>query len=228
VSLDPVSLDRDSEQGGVLIGMMMFGVLAAFVVLALCGRVVGEYRAVEDSLAATRAYWAAVGLGNYVLSRTKIAGVCGPKGCPALQTDYSPPENTFAGEINDMQHWYYMDIGVNYMMQLTYSVCQDNATPVGAVGEVVVRTTFYGNGGVPPAAPPCPAAPVAGTLLPPCAKPASPDPKTIEALRSLTAMRPVELRFCLVADGVATCGKGPAAGTPGGAQLITSVHRPAC
>lgn len=220
-----MTLDRNPERGGILVGMMMFVMLAALVMLGLAGRIVVEYRAVEDSVAQTRAYWAAMGFSNYVLSRTLIGGACPKGGCTGSQTDLSAQAGAYLQEIADLQDWYYLDNGPNYFIQLTSTVCQDNSAPAGSSGEVVVKTAFSGNGGVQPAAPACPPA---ATVLPTCAKPPPSGPATIEALRSLAMTRPVEFRYCLVASGVTKCGAGPASGTAGGPQLVTSVHRPAC
>lgn len=217
-------LDRHSERGGALIGMMMFIVLAASVMLTLAGRLVVDYRAVEDSVAQTRAYWAAMGFNSYVLSRTMVSGACG-KGCTGAQDDISGQSSSYLKEISDLQAWYYMDNGPNYSIQLKSIVCQDNAAPIGSVGEVVIKTTFSGNAGPPPSPPDCPTV----ALVPPsCKTPPHSDPATIDALRSLAVVRPVEFRYCLVASGITKCGAGPTNGTPGGPQLVTSVHRPAC
>ncbi len=218
------TLDRHPERGAALIGMMMFIVLAALVMLTLTGRLLVEYRAVEDSVAQTRAYWAAMGFNTYVLSRTMASGACGKKGCTGSQPDLSGPSSSYLNEISDLHAWYYMDNGPNYFLQLNSIACQDNAAPIGSRGEVVIKTVFSGNGGSQPNAPGCPPA---LAILPSCKMPPS-NPATIDALRSLSMVRPVEFHYCLVAAGVTTCGAGPASGTPGGAQLVTSVHRPAC
>jgi hypothetical protein len=218
-------LDGHPERGGILIGMMMFIVLASLAMLTLAGRIVVEYRAVEDSVAQTRAYWAAMGFNNYVLSRTLVGGACGKNGCTGADADLSGQSSSYLQEISDLQAWFYMDIGSNYVIQLNSTVCQDSAAPMGSLGEVVIKTAFSGNGGGGPSAPGCPPA---ATVLPTCKAPAAIDAATIDALRSLPAARPVEFRYCLVASGITTCGAGPANGTLGGRQLVTSVHRPAC
>ena len=202
----------------------MFIVLASLALLTLAGRIVVEYRAVEDSVAQTRAYWAAMGFNNYVLSRTLVSGAC-DKGCTGLQADLSGQSSSYLKEISDLQAWFYMDNGSNYVIQLNSRVCQDNAAPMGSLGEVVIKTAFSGNGG---GRPPEPGCPPAATVLPTCKTPGGSDPATIDALRSLSAARPVEFRYCLVASGISRCGAGPANGTQGGRQLVTSVHRPAC
>jgi hypothetical protein len=217
--------DDDPEAGGVLIGMMMFGMLAALVLLALCGRLVNEFYSIEDSIAATRAYWAAMGMNNYALSRTLGAGLCpGKSGCTGGGADYSAQVKGYVNEVNDMQSWYYLDLGPNYVLQLVPTICQDANAPGAALGEIVIKTAFAGNAGHAPSAPACPKA----GKQDPCPAATAPPANTIEALRSVAALAPVELHFCLVGSGATTCGAGPTAGTPGGPQLITSIHRPAC
>ena len=217
------------DRGSALLGVMLFSGLAALVVAVLLGRVVTEYRAVEDSLAQARAYWAAMGFNNYVLSRTLVGGACtGKAGCTAMTADDSPQANSYLQEIADMQDWYYVDVSTSYFIQLKSQVCQDKNAPVGALGEIVIKTSFSGNGGPGPPMPQCPAALFPLLPVPVCPAETPTDPKTIGSLASLGAARPVEFHYCVVATGATSCGSGPTAGTPGGAQLITSVHRPAC
>ncbi len=222
-----MTADPGGERGSALLGVMLFAGLAALTMSVLVGRVVVEYHAVEDSVAQTRAYWAAMGFNNYVLSRTAISGACKP-GCTTGPTDYSPLQKTYLTEIADMQKWYYLDVGTSYMIQLISQVCRDAYAPSGAVGEVVIKTSFAGNSGPAPPMPPCPTVPTTGKAPATCAPATAPDPKTIEALRTLKSSRPVEFRYCLVGPVAATCGAGPLYGTIGGRQLVTSVHRPAC
>ena len=205
---------------------MMFSGLAATVMAVLVGRVVVEHHAVEDSIAQTRAYWAAMGFNNYALSRTAISGACKPL-CTTTTKDYSPVQKGYLNEIADMQNWYYLDVGTSYIVQLATQVCQDAYAPTATVGEIVIKTSFSGNSGPNPPMPPCPTVPVTGTTSK-CPNATAVDPKTTEALRTLRSSRPVEFRYCLVAAGAKTCGAGPTMGTIGGRQLVTSVHRPAC
>ena len=222
-----MSADPDNERGGALLAVMLFAGLAAMVMAVLIGRVVVEYRAVEDSVAQTRAYWAAMGFNNYALSRTALFGSCKPS-CNSANKDYSPIQSSYVNEIADMQSWYYLDVGPSYIVQLASQVCQDAYAPSGALAEVVIKTAFSGNSGPAPAKPPCPPAPAIGGGRAACPNQTAPDPNTLEALRSLKSARPVEFRYCLVAAFATKCGAGPTSGTLGTRQLVTSVHRPAC
>ena len=91
--------DDDPERGAALLVAMGFGALTTMVILALVGRVVTEQRAVARSLAETRAYWAAIGIDTYVLSRTMQMGDCGSN----CGTAVLPTQQGYAAEIADLQ-----------------------------------------------------------------------------------------------------------------------------
>lgn len=69
---EPVD-DRERGSASVLT-VTGIGMLAVMAVLGLGGRALVERRAVEDSLAQTRAYWAAMGQATYVLGRIRATG----------------------------------------------------------------------------------------------------------------------------------------------------------
>ena len=140
---------QDDPEGGVaLLVAMGFGALAMMVVLALVGRVVTEQRAVARSLAETRAYWAAVGIDTYVLSRTMQQGDCGSNCGNALL----PTQQGYVAEIADLQTWRYPDVGASYRFALKPVVTQ---YAVSNAQEMLIRTTFASPaaGGSSPAVP---------------------------------------------------------------------------
>ena len=192
----PPPIDDDQERGAALLIAMSFGALAMMVVLALVGRVVTEQRAVARSLAEVRAYWAAQGINNYVLSRTMQMGDCGAAGNCGNATVLAAQQG-YANEIADLKAWRYPDVSTAYQFKMTSIVSQD---AVSGAQEMLIRTTF---------APPTLAA---GVAVP-------------EALTSMASVRPVEFRYCLVANTYSPCASGLTK-TPPGYQLITSVHRP--
>ncbi|MGI4978372.1 MAG: hypothetical protein ACRYG6_15650 [Janthinobacterium lividum] len=189
-------IDDEPERGAAMLIAMVFGSLAALMILVLIGRVVTEQRAVARSLAETRAYWAAQGISNYVLSRTMQMGNCGAAGnCGnasilALQQGY-------AAEIADLQTWQYPDVSAAYQFKLASTVSRD---AVANAQEMLIRTTF-----APPAL-------AKGIAVP-------------EALTSMASIRPLEFRYCLVATSTSPCASGLTKTLPG-IQLVTSVHRP--
>ena len=126
---------HDDEDGSVLLAVLLFGALSAFVVLALAQRIVTESRAVDESLVQTRAYWAAMGINTYVLSRTMQMGDCGSNCGNALL----PLQQGYPTEIKDLQTWQYPDVGSAYRFQLAPVVSQD---AVSGAQEMLIRTTF--------------------------------------------------------------------------------------
>ena len=158
-----------------------------------------------DSLAQTRAYWAAMGVNTYALSRTMQSGGCSTNcGAPTLAT----VQQGYINEIKDMQLWQYPEVSGAYAIKLTPTASQDATSGQ----EMLIRTTFASPPPTPPGAP--------GTAGPPL-KPVVPD-----ALAQLAQLRPVEFRYCMVASASSPCNSGMSK-TPPTYQFITSVHRPA-
>ena len=127
--------DDDPERGAALLVAMSFGALVTMVILALVGRVVTEQRAVARSLAETRAYWAAMGINTYVLSRTMQMGNCGSdcgNGITSRQKGY-------VAEVKDLQTWQYPDVSAAYQFQMLPTVSMDD---VDDANEMRIRTTF--------------------------------------------------------------------------------------
>ena len=125
--------DDDPERGAALLVAMSFGALTMMVILALAGRVVTEQRAVARSLAETRAYWAAMGVNNYVLSRTMQMGNCDSNCGNAVL----PKQQSYVAEIADLQTWQYPNVSAAYQFKLIPVVTQ------GLVAqEMLIRTTF--------------------------------------------------------------------------------------
>lgn len=131
---------HDNEEGGALIAVVMFGMLGALVVLSLVGRLVVEGREVANSLAQVRAYWAAMGIDAYVLSRTAQAGWCTS---PCNGATVASNLQTYANELNDIKYWRYLDVSSNYAFALALTM----TAPKGGV--IQIRTTFQWSGTVP-------------------------------------------------------------------------------
>ena len=133
----------DPERGSALLVAMGFGTLTVLVILALVGRVITEQRAVARSMAETRAYWAAMGINTYVLSRTMQMGDCGSNCTSAIL----PAQQGYVAEIADLQAWQYPDVSAAYQFKVSPVVSQGSVAQ-----EMLIRSTF---------APPTPAAPMA-------------------------------------------------------------------
>lgn len=186
-------IDEDPERGAAMLIAMVFGTLAVTVVLVLIGRIVTEQRAVARSLAETRAYWAAVGIDTYVLSRTMQMGDCGSD-CSAATV--LATQQSYVAEIADLKTWRYPDVSSNYRFKMVPTVSRD---AVPNAQEMLIRTTFGPRTGT-------------GVVVP-------------DALTSMTSIRPLEFRYCLVATPTSPCASGLSKTLPG-SQLVTSVHRP--
>lgn len=130
----PPPIDDDPERGAAMLIAMVFGSLAALMVLGLIGRVVTEQRAVARSLAETRAYWAAQGINNYVLSRTMQMGDCGSNCGNAVLSQ----QQSYLAEIADLQTWQYPDVSPAYRFKVTPTLSQDAASGY----QMLIRTTF--------------------------------------------------------------------------------------
>jgi len=206
------------DRGSVpILAVAGFGLVAVLVVLSLTGPLVAESRAVEDSLAQVRGYWAAMGLNNYALSRIMQSGGCsGNCGQPSLAGVVQGYLNEIATGSTGVETWMYPDLGPNYAFAVKPTATLDTST--ANAGEILIQTIFGPCGAPPPkgGTPPCPSPPQPG--------PNPPANKSIDALRMLSVMRPVSFRFCEVASGSIVCGSGPSKNLPG-AQLITSIHR---
>lgn len=199
------------ERGSAPIIAMLFGTLSLLAITTMMGRLVVEARAVEDSIADTRAFWAAIGLSEYALSRTAESGGCSSACATA---EFVPVQQAYLNQIAFLQPWQYPDVGASYSFFVQAAPSLDPLAPSGHVGDMLIRSTFV----------PCPA-PGAGVT---CAT-GAPMPAPVMALRSLVSARPVEFRFCLAPYGVTTCGSGGTMTVPAKQpypQFVTSIHRP--
>lgn len=226
--------DDSPDRGSVAVmAVGVYGGLALLIALSFMNWFVVERRAIEDSLAEMRAYWASAGHAAYVLSRTMQEGNCAGAGCTENDPPYAQTAQKYLNEIDggkggiNLETWRYPDVSGSYQFAVSSVVCADPLAPPGKLGELLVVLSVAGDAkcppappasGPPPAPPPCPSPSslLTGTGAPP------------EALRSVPMIRPIEVRYCLVADGITTCGAGPGKTSTPGRQLITSVHRPRC
>lgn len=215
--------DEPGDRGSATIAVTLFGGLAVLIGISLAGRMVTEYRAVEDSLTQTRAYWAAMGQATYVLSRTMESG--GTTDNAIGETSLVPTEQSYLNEIatgpNSLQTWMYPDISANYQFTVHSMVCSDPLAPATHVGDLIMMFSFSG-----PAT--CPTAPPLLGSPPACPKPAPSAPNTPDALRTISMTRPVEVRYCVVQASSDTCAAADLQKQAGAYQFITSIHRPTC
>ena len=109
-------------RGSAMITVTVIGLFVMLLAASLVNHyAVSEARAVVESLAKLRAYWATMGHINYVLSRTYREGLCGGAGC-ANDADRAVTLNNFLDEIDntgaDQRNWVYP----NYTLNLVWTV----------------------------------------------------------------------------------------------------------
>jgi hypothetical protein len=108
-----------NDRGSALIAVTMIGLVAVLAVSSLAGRVVTEHRAVEDSLAQLRLYWAGMGHANYLLSRTMQVGPCGgAKTCSYGAGDFLRRGTWMLDEVTGLRNWRYPETGAAYAFTL--------------------------------------------------------------------------------------------------------------
>ena len=114
--LPPVGRDGalPNDRGSAMIAVTMIGLVAVLAISGLAGRVVAEHRAVEDSLAQIRLYWAGMGHANYLLSRNRQVGPCGGASPCSTVSHLRDGGSRMLGEIAGMQTWRYPEIGPAY------------------------------------------------------------------------------------------------------------------
>lgn len=196
-SRDVAAGDELSDRGSAIIAVVAFGMLALLAIGNIVGGIVVEHRAVEDSLAQTRLYWAAMGHATYLVSRTGGSGPC-IGSCADPQVMAAASRITLA-EISGLQVWQYPELGNPYRFRVHPTVTADPRSYKDTKGKVMFEAHFH-------------AADSAAA-------------KELQALRTVSATRPVELRYC-VADDI---GQQECTGDDKDAKTswIVSVHRPA-
>lgn len=196
-------MSRCGERGSATIAVSMFGALAVVIASSIAVRFVHEFRAIDDSLAEVRSYWAAFGHDNYALSRTAFGGSCpGKFSCPNA-TKRSANAQAYLDEIIALRTWTYPDVGPSYQITLTPTAAPD-PTPIGDPARSLIITTIF-----------C-AAPTD------CANP----PEALRILRK-KQLRPIELRYCVdIPAADAPCKTYDSMIPETGWHHVTSIHRP--
>src|SRR4051812_45121203 len=99
-----MSRARGNQRGGALIVVMMVGMVIAIGFAGfITSSVLVEARAVEGSLARSRAYWAEMGNFSYVLSRTSYSRLCNG-GCSTgtvKDSDMAPVMQAYFNELSN-------------------------------------------------------------------------------------------------------------------------------
>lgn len=193
------------DRGNATILVTVIGAISLLVAFKQFDALVVERQAIDDNLLEVRAYWAAKGQLNYVLSRTFFAGGCNSS-CNNNGADVTTLPTAYLKDIACYTDWSYPELN-NYQFIVTPTIANDPNAPGGHIGEVLFRVTFAATGAALPWG--CSAA--TGTQPP--------------AMQAIGRIRPVEFRYCLAASAGTACGNHPTNSTPG-YQHITTVLRP--
>jgi hypothetical protein len=193
------------DRGNATILVTVIGAISLIVAFKQFDALVIERQAIEDNLLEVRAYWAAKGQLNYVLSRTFFAGGCNSS-CGNGNSDVTTLPTAYLQDIACYTDWSYPELN-NYQFTVTPTISNDPNAPGGHIAEVLLRATFTAAGSTLPSA----CSPATGTQPP--------------AMQAITRIRPIEFRYCLAATAGTACGNHPTGSTPG-YQHITTVLRP--
>lgn len=148
----PRSLVR--QRGNALLMVMILGTTASLAAGALMQHeAVVEKRAVSESLARTRAYWAAMGHINYALSRTRNYMLCGSGSCDrdsARATSVQGYLNEVCGALTSSQPntcttttWTYRDgDGSSYFLQVQAAASPESAAFDIRSGHIKIVASF--------------------------------------------------------------------------------------
>lgn len=134
------------QRGQAILTVMMMGTLATFMVGALVQHdTVVEKAAVEQSLARTRAYWAAMGHISYALSRIRKDGGCQdvlyPSNC-GPDTSKAGTAQHYLDEISSLRTWTYPDVNSNYYINLSLSAAPAGQGSQTKSGYVSITASF--------------------------------------------------------------------------------------
>lgn len=119
-----------NQRGGALIVVMMVGLV---ITIGLAGFITSgvlvEARAVEASLARSRAYWAEMGNFNYALSRISKSKFCSSCLIPNFNikdTVMAANLQAYFNELNNVKTWTYPDESSSYTITTTDTAAADS------------------------------------------------------------------------------------------------------
>ena len=126
----------------MMVGMVIAIGFAGFITSS----VLVEARAVEGSLARSRAYWAQMGNFNYALSRiskSKLCNSCLISLGGNKDTDLTPVLQAYFNELSNLQTWTYPDKSSNYTITTTDTAAVDNTPGRQTFSGWLMATSAY-------------------------------------------------------------------------------------
>jgi len=142
----------DRQRGGALIVVMMVGLV---ITIGLAGfitsSVLVEARAVEGSLARSRAYWAEMGNFNYALSRiskSKFCSSCLFPNTNVKDTVLATNLQAYFNELSALQTWTYPDESSRYSITVTDTAAADSTPGRQQFSGWLMATSSYSSSSV--------------------------------------------------------------------------------
>jgi hypothetical protein len=135
------------QRGNALIVVMMVGTIVA---IGFAGIVTScllvEQRAVEASLAQSRAYWAQMGNFNYALSRISKSRFCSSCLLPKPSTKdtvLATILQAYFNELSNLKTWTYPDEAANYTLTITEAAAPDSTPSRQQFSGWLMATSSY-------------------------------------------------------------------------------------
>jgi hypothetical protein len=136
-----------NQRGGALIVVMMVGTVIAIGFAGfITSSVLVEARAVEGSLARSRAYWAEMGNFNYALSRISKSKFCSSCVIPNTNIkDVTLAANlqAYFNELSSLQTWTYPDESSSYSITTTVTATADDTPGRQTFSGWLMATSAY-------------------------------------------------------------------------------------
>jgi hypothetical protein len=126
------------QRGGAMIFVTMVGlVISMAFAMFMTSTVLVEQRAVEASLAKSRAYWAEMGHMHYAMSRISKSKFCNSclGGSKMKDSEFTPVLQAYLNELNAIKTWTYPDEASGYSITVNETA---------AVDEDPTRQTYSG------------------------------------------------------------------------------------
>ena len=135
------------QRGHALIVVMMVGTIVAIGFAGIVSSsVLVEQRAVEASLARSRAYWAEMGNFNYVLSRISKSKFCSSCQIPngnTKDTVLAVNLQAYFNELGNLKTWTYPDESASYAITTTDTAAADNTSGRQQFSGWLMATSSY-------------------------------------------------------------------------------------
>jgi hypothetical protein len=117
-----------NQRGGAMVFVTLVGlVISMGFAMFMTSTVLLEQRAVEASLAKTRAYWAEMGHMHYAMSRISKSKFCNSclSGSKLKDSEFTPVLQAYLNELNAIKTWTYPDEASGYSITVNETAAVD-------------------------------------------------------------------------------------------------------